>query len=127
LRPVGFTVPLAELFQDSAGALCGELARDFHRRVGVVAAAAQGPAERVGVGVRPLASVRIGLAVRPLTDLALSLLLLKLLRQPLRALAHGVERAALPADGVVGVAVAKLALGIAHGLAGVAALVHTED
>src|SRR6185312_1729723 len=79
---------------------------------------------RVGVGVRPLASIRIGLAVRSLADLPLTLLLLELLRQPLRALAHGVERAALAADGVVGVALAELPLGVAHGLAGVAELVH---
>src|SRR5674536_264688 len=48
--------------------------------------------------------------------------LLHRLRQPLRALAHGLERAALAVDRAVGVALAEFAFRLAHGFAGIAEL-----
>jgi hypothetical protein len=46
------------------------------------------------------------------------------LRHALRAAAQGLERAPLRIDRTVGIAVAELALGVAHGLAGAAELIH---
>src|SRR5260370_42422189 len=50
-------------------------------------------------------------------------LLLHGLRQRLRALAQGVERAALRIHRAVGIALAQTAFGLAHGLAGAAELI----
>ncbi len=50
-------------------------------------------------------------------------MLLHRLREALRALAQRVERAALRIDGAVGVALAEIALGLAHGVAGSAELI----
>src|ERR1700733_8308011 len=54
----------------------------------------------------------------------LSHLLLHRLRQPLRTLAQGVERAALRIDRTVGIAIAQLRLGVAHGVVGLSELIH---
>ena len=51
-------------------------------------------------------------------------LLLHRLRQPLGALAHGLQRAALAVDRAVGIALAELTFGLAHGFAGIAELAH---
>ena len=42
----------------------------------------------------------------------------------MRALAHGIERAALAVDRVVGIALAEFAFRLAHGFAGAAELIH---
>ena len=54
----------------------------------------------------------------------MSHLLLHRLRQTLRALAQGIERAPLRVDGAVGVALAETALRLAHGFSGAAEVVH---
>jgi alpha/beta hydrolase fold len=54
----------------------------------------------------------------------LSHLLLHRLRQTLRALAQGIERAPLRVDGAVSVALAETALRLAHGFSGAAEVVH---
>ena len=56
----------------------------------------------------------------------LSHLLLHRLRQTLRALAQGVERAPLGVDGAVGVALAETALRLAHGFACAPEVVHVS-
>src|SRR5262245_26165633 len=119
LRPEGFAEPAAQLFQDAAGALHVDLARHLDGGVVAVVAPAQRPSERIGLLLRARRPGAARLAVG-----AGALLLLHHLRQALCALAHGVERAALGIDGAVGIAVAELTFGIAHGLAGAAELIH---
>src|SRR4029078_4339707 len=79
------------------------------------------PAERIGVLVGALAAV----AARVTRTLAHAhAILLHRLRQTLRALAHGFERAPLAVDRPVGVAFGEFAFGLAHGFAGIAELAH---
>ena len=94
-----------------------DLTRHFHRDVVAIVAAAHRAAERIGVLVGALAAIAAGLA----GTLAYHAVLLHLLRQSLRALAHGLQRAALAVDRAVGVALAELTFGLAHGIAGAAA------
>jgi hypothetical protein len=82
-------------------------------------AVAQRTAKRIGVLLRarlaePAAAAGTG---------TLSHLLLHRLRQTLRALAQGIERAPLRVDGAVGVALAETALRLAHGFSGAAEVV----
>ena len=110
----------AQLLDDAACALGVDLARHLHRVVVAVFAPAQRTAKRIGVLVRarlaePAAAAGTG---------TLSHLLLHRLRQTLRALAQGIERAPLRVDGAVGVALAETALRLAHGFSGAAEVVH---
>src|SRR5580704_8489802 len=110
---------LAQFLDDTASALHVDVAGNFDRRVVAVFAPAQRPAERIGVLLgarRAEPSVAAGTA--------LSHLLLHRLRQTLRALAQRVERFALRVDGIVGIALAEIARGVAHRFAGAAELVH---
>src|SRR5262245_13764793 len=119
LRAEGFAEAAAQLFQDAAGALHVDLARHLDGGVVAVVAPAQRTAERIGLLLRARRPGAARLAVG-----AGALLLLHHLGEALRALAHGIEGAALGIDRAVGIAVAELTLGIAHGLAGAAELVH---
>jgi len=110
----------AQLLDDAACALDVDLARHLHRVVVAVFAPAQRTAKRIGVLLRarlaePAAAAGTG---------TLSHLLLHRLRQTLRALAQGIERAPLRVDGAVGVALAETALRLAHGFSGAAEVVH---
>src|SRR5262245_108670 len=118
LRAEAFAEAAAQLLENAARALHVDLARHLDGGVVPVVAPAQRAAERIGVLLRPRLAGTAGLAG------AGPHLLLHHLRQPLRALAHGVERAALGIDGALGIAVAERAFGVAHGLAGAAELVH---
>ena len=120
LRPSEVAETLAQLLDDAAGALHVDLARYLDREVVAIVMAAQWPAKRVGV----LIGARLAKPADPAGPLALPHLLLHRLRQRLRALAQGVERAALRVNGVVGVALAEIACGVAHRLAGAAKLIH---
>src|SRR5262249_37629219 len=86
-----------------------------------VVATAQRPAERIGLLLRARRSEPAGLAVGTGPHHAL---LLHRLCEILRAAPQRLERAALRVDGAVGIALAELAFGIAHGLAGAAELIH---
>src|SRR5579884_1767329 len=118
LRPADLAIPLAQFLDDAASALHVDLARHFDVVVVAVFAAAQRPAQRIGILVGALAAE----AAEPTG--ALPHLLLHGLRQRLRALAQLFERAALGVDRTFGVVVAEIAFGLAHGVAGAAELVH---
>ena len=110
----------AQLLDDAACALDVDFARHLHRVVVAVFAPAHRTAKRIGVLLRawlaePAAAAGTG---------TLSHLLLHRLRQTLRALAQGIERAPLRVDGAVGVALAETALRLAHGFSGAAEVVH---
>ena len=115
LRPQRVGKALAQLFEDAARALHIDLARHLHRHVVAVVAPAQRPAERIGVVV----GARLPGAAR-LTRALPWPALLHLLRQVLRAAPQRFQRAALGIDRAVGIALAELALGIAHGAVGLA-------
>src|SRR6516165_4824524 len=119
LRPGEVAETLAQFLDDAAGALHVDLARDFHGSVVAIFAPAQWPAERIGVLLR----ARLAEAARPAGAGTASHLLLHRLRQTLRALAQGIERAALRFHGAVGIALAEIAGGVAHGVAGAAELI----
>src|SRR5579862_4627118 len=119
LRAAHIAKPLAQFLDDAAGALNVDLTRHFHRRVVAVLMPAQRPAKRIGI----LLGARLAEPADTAGTLALPHLLLHRLRQRLRPLTQSIERAPLGVDGVVGIAVAKIAFGIAHGLAGTAELV----
>src|SRR5580700_6089195 len=121
LRTADLTEALAQFLDDAAGALHVDLARHFHRGVIAVFMAAQRTAERIGV----LLGTRLAEAADPSGTLALPHLLLHRLRQRLRTLAQSVERAALRIDGAIGIGVAKIAFGLAHGLASAAELIRS--
>ena len=53
----------------------------------------------------------------------LSHLLLELLGEALGALAQGIERPALAVHGAIGIALAERAVGVAHGVVGIAEIV----
>src|SRR5271169_2612688 len=104
----------AQFLDDAARALHVDLAGYFDRVVVAVVAPAQRTAERVGLLLR----ARLAEPAAAAGTETLSHLLLHRLHQTLRALAQGVERAPLRADGAVGVALAETALRLAHGFAG---------
>ena len=109
----------AQFFDDAARALHVNLAGHFDRVVVAVLAPMQWTAERVGLLLR----ARLAEPAAAAGTETLSHLLLHRLRQTLRALAQGVERAPLGFDGAVGVALAETALRLAHGFAGAAEVV----
>src|SRR6516225_4807439 len=119
LRPGEVAKTLAQFLDDAAGALHVDLAWNFHGGVIAIFAPAQWPAERIGVLLR----ARLAEAARPARPGTASHLLLHRLRQALRALAQGIERAALRFHRAVGIAFAEIADGIAHRLAGAAELI----
>src|SRR5262249_40583905 len=103
---------------DPACALGIDLARHPDGGVVAVIAASQGPAERVGILLGAISRAEAaGLAGAG--PLVLPHLLLKLLGKPLRAPAHGIDRAALAIDGAVRIALAERAFRIAHGAVGI--------
>src|SRR5215510_14701206 len=121
LRTEALAEAAAQLFQDSPRALHVDLTRHLDRRVVAVVTPAQWPAERVGlvVGAR-LTHPAAGLTGAGARHHAL---LLHLLCQVLGAAAQRLERTTLRPDGIIGVALAKLALRVTHGLAGLAKLI----
>src|SRR5690242_4109486 len=118
LRAPGLAVAAAQLVEDAARTLHIGLERHLDGRI-VEVAAAQRPAERIGL----LVGARLALPARLSGPLVLPHLLLQLLSEVLRALAHLVERTALAIDRAVGVALAERALRIGHGVARLAELV----
>src|SRR4029077_15813719 len=115
LRATALAEALAQFFQNAARTLGIDLARHLHGDVVAIFVAAQRTAERIGVLLRALLA-----AAGPAIGAGAHALLLHLLRQTLRALAHRLQRATLAVDRAFGIAVAQLAFGLAHGPAGVA-------
>src|SRR6476646_326294 len=111
----------AQFLENAPRALHVDLPRHLDRGVVAVVAPAQRPSERVGFLLGTRGAEPTGLAVGAGTHHAL---LLHRLGKVLCAPAQGFERAALRIDGAVCVALAELALGVAHGFARAAELIH---
>src|ERR1700746_2328555 len=119
LRPGEVTETFSQFFDDAPRALHVDLARHFHRGVVAVFAPAHRPPQRIGVLLRArLAETPRASLPRPAPHL-----LLHGLRQALSALAQGIERAALRLHRAVGIALAEITSGVAHGVAGAAELI----
>src|SRR5262249_3755451 len=103
-----------QLLEDAPRALHVDLARYLHGDVVAVVAAAQRATERIGL----LVGAWLPHSARLAGSRTHHALLLHLLREVLRPAAQRLERTALRIDGTVGVALAELALRVAHGLAG---------
>src|SRR5262249_49294757 len=121
LRAEGLAEAPAQLLEDAPRALHVDLAWHLDRGVVAVIAPAERPAERIGLLLGARRPEPAGLAVEAGAHHAL---LLHRLGEILRTAAQRLKRAALRIDRAVGVALAELALRIAHRLAGAAELVH---
>src|SRR5262249_47228100 len=121
LRAEALAEAAAQFLDDAARALRVDLTGHFDRNVVAVVAAAQRPAERVGLLLRARLAEPGGVAwARGLH----ALLLLHRLREILGAGPKRLERSALRVDRAVSIALAELALGLAHGFASLAELIH---
>src|SRR5215470_11923477 len=118
LRAEALAEAAAQLLENAACALHVDLARHLDGGVVAVVAAAQRPAERVGILVGARLPGAAGLTG------ARALLLLHHLGEALRALAHGIERTPLGIHRAVRIAFAQRAFGVAHGFAGATELIH---
>src|SRR5262249_11769285 len=113
LRSRGIGEAAAQLFEDAAHLLHVHLSRDLAGEI-VVFVRTKGPAKRVrrvGAGL---------LAAHPVARALIAIALLHRFGELLGALAQRLERLALRVDGAVGIALAELAAGIAHGAVGLA-------
>ena len=111
----------AQFFENAAHPLHVDLARNLDREIIVEFASAQRPAQRIGrwaCALRSAAPLAGAVVALPLAHL-----LLHLLRQFLRTLAHRLQRAALTIHRAFRVALAEPAIGIAHRAVGIGKLI----
>ena len=116
LRTCRLAETTAQLFENAARTLHVDFARHFQRLVIAVFAPAQRPPERIGL----LPGTRLPLTARLAGTGAKPHLLLHHLREILRATAQRFERAALPVNSTICIALAERAFGVTHGVAGAA-------
>ncbi len=121
MRPEVLAEPLTQFFENAACPLHVDFARHLDGGVVAVIAPAQRPAERIGLLLGTRLAETAGLAGAHTH--AHHALLLHLLGEVLSAAPQRIERAALRADGAVRIALAELAFGLPHGVAGLAELI----
>src|SRR5579871_411759 len=105
----------AKLLENPAHPLHIDLAGNLHRQIVAEVAPVQGPPQRIARNVVTLLPAS---AVAGAVTLTVAVALLHGFGKALRPLAQGIERLALRIDGAIGVALAKLAAGIAHRVIG---------
>src|ERR1700733_3647798 len=116
LGPLRVTQPPAKLFENPAHPLYIDLTGNLHRQI--VAEILPMHRASQGIALGAVARLTAGAGTAGAVALAVAVLLLHGLGEALRSLAQGIQCLALRIDGAIGVALAELAAGIAHGAIG---------